>query len=94
MRTYNFADILKFETSSTMGKLESEILSQVRSLSENEAKLVNKAAWKLMKDAIEGTHQYNNFSRGNSSFYWEFVYQHNICEQIKKESYKRMMGYI
>lgn len=94
MRAYKFTDILKFSTDTTMGKLENEIISKIHNLSQIEAKLVNKEAWRQSKQAVEGTHETNNMSGGKHGLYWSFVYDHNVSEQVKKESYKVMMGYV
>ena len=94
MRNYKFTENFKFSTETTMGKLEGEIINKIHNLSKAEAKIVNKEAWKQSKTAINGTYETNNMSDGKHSLYWSFVYDHNICEQVKKETYKVMMGYV
>lgn len=94
MRNYKFTEKLTFSTAATMGKIEQDVINKVHSLSISEAKLANREAWRQCKIAISGTHETSNISQGKQGFYWEFVYDHNICEQIKKESYKVMMGYL
>lgn len=94
MRAYKFTETLEFSTDTTMGKLEGEIISKIRSLSTTEAKIVNREAWKQSKQAINGTYETNSMSDGKHSLYWSFVYDHNICEQVKKETYKVVMGYV
>lgn len=91
--TYTFATV-EFRVRNYRGVyfLSDAVKAKIAAMSVEEAKAVNREAWKQKKVNTYIANRHNNWSvSGNISLYEDSASHASVAEQVAKESYKRMM---
>ena len=94
-KTYTFGKI-SFAVKNYRGmySLSESVKEQIKSLSSEDARVCNKAAWKQSSECIKVSNYSCNWSvPGNTNTYEENSSHARVAEQVAKASYKNFMGF-
>lgn len=75
--------------------MSESLKARIHALPKDEARLINREAWKQIRVYTPIANRHNNVSiAGNLDIYEDAASHANIAQAVAKETYKVMMGYV